>query len=77
MVNNKSAIALFFLWEVILITDSLLILISNIYQFLIKLVPNFTFIETLVSAKNQFIDFISDFIAYTFHNKNLTLYHQQ
>lgn len=54
-----------------MITDAILKLLSTIYQFIIGLVPNFTFIENLVSAKNQFIDFISEFIAYTLYLFNV------
>ena len=56
-----------------MITDAILKLLSAIYQFLIKLVPNFSFIENLVNAKNQFIDFISDFIAYTLYLFNVPI----
>lgn len=54
-----------------MITDAILTLLSNLYKFLISLVPNFTFIENLVSAKNEFILWISDFIAYTLYLFNV------
>lgn len=54
-----------------MITDAILKFFSMIYQFLIGLVPNFTFIDNLVSAKNQFIDFISTFASYSLYLFNV------
>lgn len=54
-----------------MITDAILKFFSMIYQFIIGLVPRFTFIDSLVSAKNEFIDFISSFVSYSLYLFNV------
>lgn len=54
-----------------MVTDAILKLLSMFYQFIISLVPKFDFIQSLISAKNQFIDFISSFISYTLYLFNV------
>lgn len=54
-----------------MITDSILKFFSLIYQFIIGLVPKFTFLESLVSAKNEFVDFISSFVSYSLYLFNV------
>lgn len=55
----------------ILITDLILNFFSMLFQFIISLVPNFSFVENLVQAKDNFIDFISEFISYTLYVFNV------
>lgn len=54
-----------------MITNAILKFFSMFYQFLIALVPKFSFIESLISAKNNFIDFLSTFISYTLYLFNI------
>lgn len=54
-----------------MIVDSILILLSSFYKFLIGLIPSFDFLSSLISAKNQFISFLSEFIAYTLYLFNI------
>lgn len=54
-----------------MITDLILKFFSLIYQFIIGLVPKFTFLESLVSAKNEFVDFISSFVSYSLYLFNV------
>lgn len=54
-----------------MITDVILKLFSSIYQFVIGLLPSFTFIENLVNAKDQFIQFISTFVSYSLYLFNV------
>lgn len=54
-----------------MITDSILKFFSLIYQFIIGLVPKFSFLESLVSAKNEFVDFISSFVSYSLYLFNV------
>lgn len=54
-----------------MITNSILKFFSMIYQFLFSLVPKFEFIDSLISAKNNFIEFISSFISYSLYLFNI------
>ena len=54
-----------------MITDSILNFLSLLYKFVIGLVPNFTFIESLFEAKDKFVSFITEFIAYTLYLFNV------
>lgn len=54
-----------------MVVDAILKLLSVIYQFIIGLVPKFTFLDSLVSAKDEFINFISSFISYTLYLFNV------
>lgn len=54
-----------------MITNAILKFFSMIYNFLIALVPKFDFIDNLISAKNNFIEFLSSFISYTLYLFNV------
>lgn len=54
-----------------MIVDALLKLLSVFYKFLIALIPQFSFLDSLINAKNQFIAFLSEFIAYTLYLFNI------
>lgn len=54
-----------------MIVDALLNLLAFFYKFLIGLIPSFDFLDSLISAKNQFIEFISEFISYTLYLFNV------
>lgn len=54
-----------------MIVDGILKLISIFYNFLLGLIPSFSFLDTLISAKNEFINFISSFISYTLYLFNV------
>lgn len=54
-----------------MVVDSILIMLSVFYKFLIGLIPDFNFLDSLINAKNQFISFLSDFISYTLYLFNV------
>lgn len=54
-----------------MIVDALLKLLSFFYKFLIGLIPQFSFLDSLINAKNQFIAFLSEFISYTLYLFNI------
>lgn len=54
-----------------MITDGILNFFSIFYNFIISLFPRFNFIDNLISAKDNFIDFISNFIGYTLYLFNV------
>lgn len=56
-----------------MITDLLFNAIGGLFKFILNLLPSFDFIDSLINAKNEFINFISEFISYTLYVFNVPI----
>ena len=54
-----------------MIVDALLTMIGSFFSFILGLLPSFTFLDDIISAKNKFIDFILEFMEYTLYIFNV------
>lgn len=54
-----------------MIVDALLTLIGSFFSFIFGLLPSFTFLDDIIVAKNNFIDFIIEFMEYTLYVFNV------
>ena len=56
-----------------MITDLLFNAIGGLFKFILNLLPSFDFIDSLINGKNEFINFISEFISYTLYVFNIPI----
>ena len=54
-----------------MITDFILTIFSSVFNFVIALLPSFSFLDGLIQAKQEFISFISSFMPYTLYLFNV------
>lgn len=54
-----------------MITDFILTVLSSVFNFVISLLPSFSFLDGLIQAKEEFISFISSFMPYTLYLFNV------
>lgn len=54
-----------------MIVDALLTLLGSFFSFILGLLPSFTFLDDIITAKNNFIDFVSEFMEYTLYVFNV------
>lgn len=54
-----------------MILNVILSLLASIFIFVINLLPSFSFIDNMINAKNEFIEFISSFMPYTLYLFNV------
>lgn len=54
-----------------MIVDALLTLIGSFFSFIFGLLPSFDFLDDIIQAKDQLIDFLSEFMEYVLYVFNV------